>query len=694
MKKLRVYELARELDMNNKDLMALLNEMGFTVNSQLAAVENEVAEKVRARCATSSTPTNTPQSEPVSEPHVEAKPEPQVVAQPKVEPQVEVQPKVEPQVSKPQPEPKKEAKEILVAKGATVGDVADLIGVSAGEAVKKLMAAGYMTPAGTESDDELLLVLSDAFGVALDWEKEKEQPKPGASMRAEVKGTNLKERPPIVTVMGHVDHGKTSTLDAIRNTRVTAREAGGITQHIGASHVTYNGKQIVFLDTPGHAAFTSMRSRGAQVTDIAVLVVAADDGVMPQTIEAINHAKAAEVPIIVAVNKMDKPSANPDQVKQQLGGYGLVPEDWGGDTPIVHISAKTGDHIDDLLEMILLVAEMEELKADSTIDPEGVVIESRLDKGKGAVASVIVQQGTLRTGDIILLDTCWGKVRAMFDDMGKGVKEAGPSMAVEVLGLSGVPQPGEKFIKVKDERQAREIFAAREEEAAAAKAKENVKRMTLEDLYSQMSTGELPRLSLVLKTDVQGTVEAIIGALEKMSTNEVTVDVVHSGVGRISESDVMLASASNAVIIGFNVRPDGNAQKLAEKEGVQLRLYQVIYDIMDDVKAALEGLLKPTISENLLGQVEIRALFKVPKIGKVAGCMVTDGVVKRGSKVRLIRDGIVIWDGTVATLRRVKDEASEVTAGHECGITLTNYQDFREGDILECFEVVEEKRSL
>lgn len=694
MKKLRVYELARELDMNNKDLMALLNEMGFTVNSQLAAVENEVAEKVRARCATSSTPTNTPQSEPVPEPHVEAKPEPQVEAQPKVEPQVEVQPKVEPHVSKPQPEPQKEAKEILVAKGATVGDVADLIGVSAGEAVKKLMAAGYMTPAGTEADDELLLVLSDAFGVALDWEKEKEQPKPGASMRAEVKGTNLKERPPIVTVMGHVDHGKTSTLDAIRNTRVTAREAGGITQHIGASHVTYNGKQIVFLDTPGHAAFTSMRSRGAQVTDIAVLVVAADDGVMPQTIEAINHAKAAEVPIIVAVNKMDKPSANPDQVKQQLGGYGLVPEDWGGDTPIVHISAKTGDHIDDLLEMILLVAEMEELKADSTIDPEGVVIESRLDKGKGAVASVIVQQGTLRTGDIILLDTCWGKVRAMFDDMGKGVKEAGPSMAVEVLGLSGVPQPGEKFIKVKDERQAREIFAAREEEAAAAKAKENVKRMTLEDLYSQMSTGELPRLSLVLKTDVQGTVEAIIGALEKMSTNEVTVDVVHSGVGRISESDVMLASASNAVIIGFNVRPDGNAQKLAEKEGVQLRLYQVIYDIMDDVKAALEGLLKPTISENLLGQVEIRALFKVPKIGKVAGCMVTDGVVKRGSKVRLIRDGIVIWDGTVATLRRVKDEASEVSAGHECGITLTNYQDFREGDILECFEVVEEKRSL
>lgn len=690
MKKPRVYELARELGITNKELMALLEERGFSVSNQLAAVDLELAEQLR-RGESDLRTDRSEKSVSVSEEIAESEPLSRLKSESESHLTSELRPKARNEVKvAPKPEPR----EIFVPRNATVGDVARLLGIAPGDAVKKLIGAGYMIPAGNPADDDTLLVLGDAYDVSLDWEKEKEQPKPGASMRAEVKGTNLKERPPIVTVMGHVDHGKTSTLDAIRKTRVTAREAGGITQHIGASHVTYNGKQIVFLDTPGHAAFTSMRSRGAQVTDIAVLVVAADDGVMPQTIEAINHAKAAEVPIIVAVNKMDKPSANPDQIKQQLGGYGLVPEDWGGDTPIVYISAKTGDHIDDLLEMILLVAEMEELKADSTIDPEGVVIESRLDKGKGSVASVIVQQGTLRAGDIIVLDSCWGKVRAMFDDQGKGVKHAGPSTAVEVLGLSAVPQPGEKFHKVKDEREAREVTARREEAEAASKAKDAVKRMTLEDLYSQMSTGEVPHLALVLKTDVQGTVEAIIGALEKMSTNEVTVDVVHSGVGRISESDVMLASASNAVVIGFNVRPDGNAQKLAEREGVQLRQYQVIYDIMDDVKAALEGLLKPKITENLLGQVEIRALFKVPKIGKVAGCMVTDGSVKRGSKARLIREGIVIWDGTVATLRRVKDEVSEVTAGHECGLTLTNYQDFREGDVLECFEVIEEKRSL
>lgn len=689
MSKPRVYELARELGLSNKELMKQMAELGVAVKSQLASVDEEVAELLRSAVNEDEIQ---PQKEMPASESVTAEPQ----KAPKQEPVVE-QPQEKPASQKAAQEPnhKKEAlKELFVPKGAVVADVAALAEISTGDCVKKLMNAGYMVPASQPVDDELLLVLGECLNLSLDWEKVKEEPKQGASKRAEVRGTNLKERPPIVTVMGHVDHGKTSTLDSIRQTRVTAREAGGITQHIGASHVVYNGKPIVFLDTPGHAAFTSMRSRGAQVTDIAVLVVAADDGVMPQTVEAINHAKAAGVPIIVAVNKMDKPQANPDQVKQQLSIHGLVSEDWGGDTPFVHISAKTGDHIDDLLEMILLVAEMEELRADETIEPEGVVIESRLDKGKGSVATVIVQQGTLRAGDNIILESCWGKVRAMFDDSGKSVRHAGPSTAVEVLGLSSVPQPGEKFNLVKDEREVREIFAAREAEAQNAKQNEAVKRMTLEDLYSQMSAGEVPSLSLVLKTDVQGTVEAIIGALEKLSTNEVAVKVVHSGVGRISESDVMLASASNAVVIGFNVRPDSNAQKLAEREQVQMRMYQVIYDIIDDVKSAMEGMLKPKISENVLGMAEIRALFKVPKIGKVAGCMVTEGVLKRNAKARLIRDGIVIWDGTISSLRRVKDEASEVTAGHECGLTLTNYQDYRENDMIECFEVVEEKRSL
>ncbi|HRV98056.1 MAG TPA: translation initiation factor IF-2, partial [Aminobacteriaceae bacterium] len=500
-------------------------------------------------------------------------------------------------------------------------------------------------------------------------------------------------RSPIVTVMGHVDHGKTTLLDFIRKTNITAREAGGITQHIGASIVMHEGRRIVFLDTPGHEAFTSMRARGAQATDVAVLVVAADDGVMPQTREAINHAKAAGVPIVVAINKVDKPAAKADRVRQQLSDVGLAPEEWGGSTIMVEVSAKSGQGIPQLLEMILLVSEMEDLKADPTVRPEGVVVEAKLDKGKGPVATVLVQQGSLCKGDIVLFDTAWGKIRAMIDAEGNPIDCAGPSTPVEILGLTAVPQPGEVFKAVENERIARDALSVKEQEVRNAQ-QSGPRKLTLEELYSQLKEGDIPQLNLLLKCDVQGSSEALAASLEKLATNEVGINIVHRGVGRIAESDVMLASASNAVIIGFNVRPDANAKKVAESEGVQVRLYDIIYDAIDDVKAALEGMLKPTIRENTLGQAEIRQVIRVPKAGNVAGSYVLEGVIRRNAKARLVRNGIVLWDGSLANLRRFKDDAREVAAGYECGISLSNFQDFEEGDIVEAYEIIEEKRHL
>ena len=473
---------------------------------------------------------------------------------------------------------------------------------------------------------------------------------------------------------------------------MTAQEAGGITQHIGAYIVTHDKKPIVFLDTPGHEAFTAMRARGASVTDIVILVVAADDGVMPQTREAIDHVKAAKVPIVVAVNKVDKPAAKPDRVRQQLADVGLVPEEWGGDVVMVDVSAKTGDGIPQLLEMVLLVAEMQELKGDPGASPTGVVVEAQLDKGKGPVATVIVQQGTLQRGDIVLFGSAWGKVRALFDWAGKPIKKAGPSIPAEILGLDEVPQPGETFTVVQSEREARSALAdsrARERDAGAPS-----KRASLEDLYAQMQSGQIPQLSLVVKCDVQGSLEALAASLEKLATNEVGVTIVHRGVGRIAESDVMLASTSNAVIIGFNVRPDANAKRAAEADGVEIRTYDIIYDVIDDVKAAMSGLLKPNLREERLGEVEIREIFKIPKAGKIAGCHVMQGLVRRSARVRVVRAGIVIWDGGIATLRHFKDEAREVKAGFDCGIALEGFQDFEVGDVLEAYEVVEEKRSL
>ena len=500
-------------------------------------------------------------------------------------------------------------------------------------------------------------------------------------------------RPPIITVMGHVDHGKTTLLDNIRNTHVTDREAGGITQHIGASRVEYNGNTLVFLDTPGHEAFTAMRMRGAQVTDIAVLVVAADDGIKPQTIEALNHAKAAGVPIVVAVNKIDKPDAKPERVRQQLSDYGLVPEEWGGDTIMVDVAAKQGTHVDDLLEMLLLVAEMQELKADPKAAPTGTVIEANLDKGKGPVATVIVQEGTLHRGDIIHTATAWGKIRAMIDDKGRNVNSAGPSMPVEILGLENVPQPGEKFNTLSSEREARDIMSANEAERRETD-QNKTKRLTLEELYDKMQTEEVPQLRIVLKTDVQGSLEAFHSSLMKMSTNAVSINIVHEGVGRISESDVMLASASNAIIVGFNVRPDTNAKRVAENEGVQIRLYQVIYDMLDDVKAAMEGMLAPELREHTLGTAEIREIFRVPKIGAIAGCRVQEGLLRRSAKVRLIRDGVVYWSGDLSSLKHFKDDVREIKAGNECGLSFEKFQDFKVGDTIEAYEILKEKKTL
>ena len=523
-----------------------------------------------------------------------------------------------------------------------------------------------------------------------------EPPKPAApekpSQPAKNEPAKLSERPPIITVMGHVDHGKTTLLDKIRHSSIAEHEAGGITQHIGAYVVKQDGKDIVFLDTPGHEAFSEMRARGANATDIVILVVGADDGVMPQTKEAISHIKAAGVPLVVAINKIDKPGAKPDRVRQQLSEMGIFTEGWGGDVGAVEISAKQGTGVVDLLERVLLEAEMQELKADNKANPEGVVIEARLDKGKGPVATVIVKNGTLKAGDIVLFNSTWGRIRALFDWSGKGLKEAGPSTPVEILGLEGVPNPGETFRAVKNDREARDAIA--QAKINERDSQNESKKASLEDLYSNLEEGQTPHLKLVVKCDVQGSLEALCASLERLATNEVGVSIVHRGVGRITESDIMLASASNAVIVGFNVRPDGNAKRVAELNGVEIRIYSVIYDVIDDVKAAMSGLLKPVLREDTLGEVEVRKLFRVPKVGTIAGSHVTRGVVKRTAKVRVIRDGVVIWDGKIASLRHEKDEARELKAGMDCGISLEGFQDFNEGDILEVYDVVEEKRTL
>ena len=645
MKKTRVYQVAEEMGMSNKDILAKLKELGIEAQNEKSELEDEDVELLKDLL----------EEETGSNENV-----------------------------------------INVDGTLTVQQLAEALGKPATEVIMKLMKMGTMASLNQEVNFEIASHLASDYGFTLvaggndeDAEEEIE-----ALMEIEEdREEDLKPRPPVVTVMGHVDHGKTSLLDAIRSTHVTNTEAGGITQHIGASEVSINGQKIVFLDTPGHEAFTAMRARGAQVTDIAILVVAADDGIMPQTIEAINHAKAAEVPLIIAINKIDKPSANPDKVKQELSEQGLLVEDWGGDVIAVPVSARQRTGIDTLLEMILLVAEMEELKANPDKRAVGTVVEAELDKGRGPVATVLVQGGTLKVGDPIVCGVACGKVRAMINSKGKRVKTAGPSTAVEILGLSEVPQGGDQFVAVPSDKVARNIAEKRQQIAREEMLKSN-QRMSLDQFFDQMNEGQVKDLNVIIKADVQGSVQAVKQSLEKLSNDEVGVRVIHGGVGAINESDVTLAAASNAIIIGFNVRPVPSAESLAEKESVDVRSYTIIYKAIEDIQAAMTGMLDPEYRDEDTGKAEIREVYKISGVGTVSGCYVTSGKIFRNGKVRIVRDGIIIHEGEILALKRFKDDVKEVNSGYECGMSFVNYNDIKVGDIVEAYITKEVERKL
>ena len=580
---------------------------------------------------------------------------------------------------------------VAVTAPITVAGFCEQVGASTSQVIMALMKMGIMANINQSIDEDTIMILADDLGIKVVVAKVEEEVEEEGLELFEDKEEDLKPRAPIITVMGHVDHGKTSLLDAIRKTNVTASESGGITQHIGASEVMINGQKIVFLDTPGHEAFTAMRARGAHITDIAVLVVAADDGVMPQTIESISHAKAAGVPIIVAINKMDKPGANPDRVKQELTEHGLLVEDWGGDVISVPVSAKTGEGIVNLLEMILLQAEVLELRANPNRLAMGSVIEARLDKNKGPVATLLVTNGTLKTGMSVVAGTCSGRIRLMTDFKGKEIKKAGPATAVEILGLSEVPEAGDEFNAVKQDKIAKEIAENRKQKLREEILARNAST-TLEQLFSQIQEGEVKDLNLIIKGDVQGSIGAIVSSLEKLNNENVRVKVIHTGVGTVTESDVMLAGTTGSIIIGFNVRPTTAVQAFADRENIQIRLYRVIYDIINDVEDAMKGMLDPEFKEEVLGKAEVRNTFKVPNVGIIAGAYVQEGKVLRNAEIRLVRDGIVIHEGKISSLKRFKDDAKEVTQGYECGIGIENYNDIKEGDIIECFHMVEVER--
>ena len=582
---------------------------------------------------------------------------------------------------------KKPQLHIQVPEEITVGELAALLHMTAAEVIKKLFALGQMATVNEVIDYDTAEIVATELGAKCE-KAVVVTIEDRIIDDSEDDDKDLVPRDPVVCVMGHVDHGKTSLLDAIRHTSVTSTEAGGITQHIGAYRVDLNGQKITFLDTPGHAAFTSMRARGAQATDIAVLVVAADDGIMPQTIEAINHAKAAEVQIIVAINKMDRPGANPDRIMQQLTEHSLVPEEWGGDVICVPVSAKTHMGIDKLLESILLVAEMQELKANPNRAAKGIVIEARLDKGRGPIATLLVQKGTLNSGDIIVAGQSVGRVRVMVDDKGRKIKSAGPSVPVEITGLADVPNSGDIFDAVTDERLARELVEQRKAEAKEEQFK-SVQKVTLDNLFDSLKDGEMKELNIIVKADVQGSAEAVKQSLEKLSNEEVRVRVIHSGVGAPSESDVMLANASGAIIVGFNVRPDPVAINLAERDGVEMRMYRIIYDCIEEIQAAIKGMLAPKFREVEQGRAEVRNVITISSVGKIAGCYVLDGKITRNSKVRVVRDGIVLAVDDIASLRRFKDDVKEVASNYECGIGLTKFSDIKEGDIFEAYTVEE-----
>jgi len=712
MAKIRIHELAKELKINSKDLVAQLNQMGYAVKNHMSTIEENDVGQIRRALKVKGTIDkkgkgvkdyrSKSHDDPEKDYRKRAQARKEELRQKKEQDQRKILAKIQNTLRSKHKKKRKdsgrsaddsiEVKKIVIEEQITVQELANRMHVNASEVIKKLIDLGVMATINQVIDSDTATLVASEFGIDTEIRDEV------AELEAALDDLpdnpeDLRPRPPVITVMGHVDHGKTSLLDFIRHTNVIATEAGGITQHIGAYQVETKGKKITFLDTPGHEAFTTMRARGAQVTDIAVLVVAADDGVMPQTVEAINHAKAANVPIVVAINKIDKPTANPEHVKQQLAEHGLVPEEWGGNTICVPVSAKTGAGIDQLLEMLLLVAEMEEIKANPSCPARGTVIEAELDKGRGPVATVLIQKGTLSVGDHILVGTTYGNVRAMYDFKGRRIKKALPGTPVAILGLSEVPAAGDLLYAVDDEKTARQIAEKRLDKK---RQMDNVvpERVTLDDLFNQIKEGKVKELNLVVKADVHGSVEALIQALSKLSDKEVRINIIHSGVGAITETDVMLASASNALIIGFNVRPDSNAKKAAESHNIEIRLYRVIYEVIDDIKAALEGMLEPIYKEVTIGRAEVREIFHIPKVGTIAGCNVIEGKVVRNGKVRLIREGIVVYEGKIESLKRFKNDAREVVQGHDCGIGLEKFQDIKIGDILEVYEMEEIKREL
>lgn len=684
MSKIRVYELAKELNVSSKNLINLLmEEFGVEVKNHMSVIEDEDATLIKELLGDTS-------SESEGKKSLVDEYEDELAES--LNKGVKRKKKNKKELEKEQAEQNAEAAcgVIEIGDTITVKELCEKLGKPANDVIKNLIFLGVMAGVNQEIDFATAEKLCEKYEVLVE-KKENEVELEAFEEDTDVVEENLVKRPPIVTIMGHVDHGKTSLLDAIRHAKVTASEAGGITQHIGAYTVSLNGEKITFLDTPGHEAFTAMRARGAQVTDIVILVVAADDGIMPQTKEAINHCKAANVPMIVAINKIDRPGANIDRVKQELTEHGLVSEDWGGDTICVPVSAKTGENLESLLEMVLLTAEMQELTADPNRKAKGTVIEAKLDKGRGSVASLLIQNGTLNVGDSILVGSTYGRIRAMFDDRGKKIKSAGPSIPVEILGLSEVPAAGDRFIVCKDEKTARNMAELRKQKIKADSHQAS-NRVSLEDLYSQIQEGKVKELAIVVKADVQGSVEAIRQSLEKLSTDDVKVRVIHGAVGAITETDVTLATASNALVIGFNVRPDGNATVQAEKENIEIKTYRIIYDAIEDVKSAMIGMLEPEYKEVVNGKAEVRMTYKISNVGTIAGCYVTDGKIVRNSEIRVIRDGIVIFESTLASLKRFKDDAKEVAKGYECGLSVEKFNDLKEGDVIESFTMEAIKR--
>ncbi len=693
MKKVRVYEYAKEIGKQSKDIISVLKDAEIEVSNHMSMLTEEglakldsVFKKVKKEQPKENNKKNKNKNNQPKNDNKKAKKKKNKKEKNKKSH------KQQPAIIEAPTEETISEDTILVKDGMTVGELSEVLSVSSTELIKKLfMELKIMANINQSLTLEQIELIAMDYGKEIQEEVEINKEDLDLYFEVEDQDKDLKERAPIVTIMGHVDHGKTTLLDTIRNTRVTAGEAGGITQHIGAYQVRAKDKKITFLDTPGHAAFTTMRARGAKITDVTILVVAADDGVMPQTIEAINHAKAAEVPIIVAVNKMDKPQANPDRVMNELVEYGLISEEWGGDTIFVPISALKGEGIDELLENILLVTEMQELKANPNRLALGTVIEAKLDKGRGAVATLLVQNGTLNVGDPLVVGNTFGRVRAMINDRNKNINVAKPSTPVEITGLQDVPNAGDRFVVFGDEKTARQIGEKRQQQYIET-TRQASSAVSLDTLFEQMKQGEMKDLNIIIKADVQGSVEALAMSLAKIDVEGVNVRIIHTGVGAINESDITLAVASNAVVIGFNVRPDGNAKQMAQTEQVDIRLHSIIYKVIEEIEAAMTGLLDPEFVEKVIGLAEVRQVYKVSKIGTIAGAYVTEGKVSRDGKVRVIRDSVVIYEGEIDTLRRFKDDVKEVQSGYECGMTVENFNDIKEGDVFEVYIMEEVKK--